>query len=177
MTDTKVTTSTVIEPNAVDLSAIEPNATDSNAVQLFSDGGCRGNPGPGGWGVILRWGAHERELNGFDLHTTNNRMELMAVIAGLEALKRPAQVAVTTDSQYVRNGMTQWIQGWLRNGWKTAARKPVQNADLWQRLLDAAKPHTIEWHWVRGHQGHAENERADALANAAMDARGATTTK
>ncbi|MGA1562085.1 MAG: ribonuclease HI [Gammaproteobacteria bacterium] len=147
----------------------------SSLVELFSDGGCRGNPGPGGWGTILRWGGHERELNGYEEHTTNNRMELMAVIAGLEALKRPAQVQVTTDSQYVRNGMTQWIQGWLRNGWKTAAKKPVQNADLWQRLLDAAKPHEIEWHWVRGHQGHAENERADSLANAAMDAQASTT--
>jgi ribonuclease HI len=147
----------------------------SSLVELFSDGGCRGNPGPGGWGTILRWGGHERELNGYEAHTTNNRMELMAVIAGLEALKRPAQVQVTTDSQYVRNGMTQWIQGWLRNGWKTAAKKPVQNADLWQRLLDAAKPHEIEWHWVRGHQGHAENERADSLANAAMDAQASTT--
>lgn len=144
-------------------------------VELFSDGGCRGNPGPGGWGTILRWGEHERELNGYEAHTTNNRMELMAVIAGLEALKRPTQVQVTTDSQYVRNGMTQWMQGWLRNGWKTAAKKPVQNADLWQRLLDAAQPHEIEWHWVRGHQGHAENERADSLANAAMDAQASTT--
>lgn len=149
----------------------------ASVVELFSDGGCRGNPGPGGWGTILRWGGHERELNGYAEHTTNNRMELMAVIAGLEALRRPAQVQVTTDSQYVRNGMTQWIQGWLRNGWKTAAKKPVQNADLWQRLLEAAKPHEIEWHWVRGHQGHAENERADALANAAMDAQGSTTSQ
>ena len=149
----------------------------ASVVELFSDGGCRGNPGPGGWGTILRWGEHERELNGYAEHTTNNRMELMAVIAGLEALKRPAQVQVTTDSQYVRNGMTQWIQGWLRNGWKTAAKKPVQNADLWQRLLEAAKPHEIEWHWVRGHQGHAENEWADALANAAMDAQGSTTSQ
>ena len=147
----------------------------TGVVELFSDGGCRGNPGPGGWGTILRWGEHERELNGYEAHTTNNRMELMAVIAGLEALKRPTQVQVTTDSQYVRNGMTQWMQGWLRNGWKTAAKKPVQNADLWQRLLDAAQPHEIEWHWVRGHQGHAENERADALANAAMDAQASTT--
>jgi ribonuclease HI len=124
-------------------------AESASMVELFSDGGCRGNPGPGGWGTILRWGAHERELNGYEAHTTNNRMELMAVIAGLE--------------------------GWLRNGWKTAAKKPVQNADLWQRLLDAAKPHEIEWHWVRGHQGHIENERADSLANAAMDAQGSTT--
>lgn len=147
----------------------------TGVVELFSDGGCRGNPGPGGWGTILRWGEHERELNGYEAHTTNNRMELMAVIAGLEALKRPTQVQVTTDSQYVRNGMTQWMQGWLRNGWKTAAKKPVQNADLWQRLLDAAQPHEIEWHWVRGHQGHAENERADSLANAAMDAQASTT--
>jgi ribonuclease HI len=150
-------------------------AESASMVELFSDGGCRGNPGPGGWGTILRWGAHERELNGYEAHTTNNRMELMAVIAGLEVLTRATQVQVTTDSQYVRNGMTQWIQGWLRNGWKTAAKKPVQNADLWQRLLDAAKPHEIEWHWVRGHQGHIENERADSLANAAMDAQGSTT--
>lgn len=138
-------------------------------VDLFTDGACRGNPGPGGWGVLLRYGDRTRELFGGEAETTNNRMELMAVIQGLEALKRPCSVRVTTDSQYVRLGITSWIHNWKRNGWRTAARKPVKNADLWQRLDKAAARHDVEYFWVRGHTGHAENERADALANRGID--------
>ncbi len=136
-------------------------------VELFTDGACKGNPGPGGWGVVIRSGAREKELSGGEAQTTNNRMELMAAIRGLEALKRPCQVQLYTDSVYVRDGITKWIHGWRRNGWKTADRKPVKNVDLWQELLAAADPHRIEWHWVKGHAGHPENERADALACAA----------
>ena len=132
---------------------------------MFTDGACKGNPGPGGWGAVLRYGDHETELSGGETETTNNRMELMAAIRGLEALKRPSRVRITTDSNYVKDGITRWIHGWQRNGWRTAARKPVKNSDLWQRLLDAAAPHEIEWHWVRGHDGHVENERADQLAS------------
>ncbi|BAN69244.1 ribonuclease HI [endosymbiont of unidentified scaly snail isolate Monju] len=138
-------------------------------VELFTDGACRGNPGPGGWGALLRYGDVEKELWGGEPETTNNRMELMAVIRGLEALRRPSRVIVTTDSQYVKNGITQWIHNWKRNGWKTSAKKPVKNADLWQRLEEAAGRHDIEWQWVRGHTGHAENERADALANRGIE--------
>jgi len=138
-------------------------------VELFTDGACKGNPGPGGWGALLRYGDVEKELWGGEPETTNNRMELMAVIRGLEALKRPSRVIVTTDSQYVKNGITQWIHNWKRNGWKTSAKKPVKNADLWQRLDEAAGRHDIEWQWVRGHTGHAENERADALANRGIE--------
>lgn len=141
------------------------------AVEIFADGACRGNPGVGGWGAILRWGRHERELSGFEAETTNNRMELVAVIAALERLKGPCRVRVTTDSRYVVHGMTEWIRGWVRRGWRTAGRKPVRNRDLWERLLRAAAPHEITWHWVGGHAGHPENERCDALANRAMDAR------
>ncbi len=138
-------------------------------VELFTDGACKGNPGPGGWGALLRYGNVEKELWGGEPETTNNRMELMAVIRGLEALKRPCRVIVTTDSQYVKNGITQWIHNWKRNGWKTSAKKPVKNADLWQRLEEVAGRHAIEWQWVRGHTGHAENERADALANRGIE--------
>jgi ribonuclease HI len=134
-------------------------------VELFTDGACKGNPGPGGWGALLRFGGHEKELFGGEALTTNNRMELMAVIRALEALKRPVQVRVTTDSQYVRQGVTQWMARWKRNGWRTADRRPVKNKDLWERLDRAASGHRVEWHWVKGHAGHAENERADALAN------------
>lgn len=139
-------------------------------VAIFTDGACKGNPGPGGWGAILRFGATEKELNGAEGLTTNNRMELQAAIAGLSALTRPCHVDLTTDSVYVRDGITKWVHGWQKNGWKTADRKPVKNADLWQALLAAARPHQVSWHWVKGHAGHPENERADALANAAIAA-------
>jgi len=138
-------------------------------VDLWADGACRGNPGPGGWGVLLRSGAHERELYGGEPRTTNNRMELTAVIRGLEALRRPCRVRVHTDSQYVQKGVTEWLPQWKRRGWRTAGRRPVRNADLWQRLEAAAQPHRVEWHWVRGHAGHAENERADRLANLGVE--------
>ena len=133
-------------------------------VEIFTDGACKGNPGPGGWAAIIRSGAREKPVSGGEPLTTNNRMELLAAIRGLEALKRPCSVDLYTDSTYVRDGITKWIHGWKRNGWKTADRKPVKNADLWQELVDAAAPHKVEWHWVRGHAGHPENERADQLA-------------
>jgi len=135
-------------------------------VDIFTDGACKGNPGPGGWGVIIRAGAREKELAGGEKLTTNNRMELMAAIEGLNALKRPCHVQLYTDSVYVRDGITKWVHGWRRNGWKTADRKPVKNAELWQALVEATAPHRIEWHWVKGHSGHPENDRADALASA-----------
>ncbi|MCU7810909.1 MAG: ribonuclease HI [Candidatus Thiodiazotropha sp. (ex Notomyrtea botanica)] len=139
------------------------------SVEIFSDGACKGNPGPGGWGVLLRYGKHEKQLYGGERETTNNRMELMAVIQGLRGLRRKSQVRVTTDSQYVKNGITQWIHNWKRNGWKTAAKKPVKNADLWQLLdLEVAK-HDVTWHWVKGHSGHPENELADSLANKGIE--------
>ena len=138
-------------------------------VQLFTDGACRGNPGPGGWGAVLRFGSREKELFGGDPATTNNRMELTAVIRGLEASTRPCAVDVTTDSVYVKNGITQWIHNWKRNGWRTAAKKPVKNDDLWRLLDAAASRHDVSWHWVKGHAGHPENERADALANLGID--------
>ena len=137
---------------------------DDGVLDIFTDGACSGNPGPGGWGALLRWGRTEKEMNGGEPETTNNRMELMAAIMSLESLTRPVKVRVHTDSQYVRNGITKWITNWKRNGWKTAAKKPVKNADLWQRLEDAANKHSVEWHWVRGHDRHVENERADELA-------------
>ena len=138
----------------------------SNKVELFTDGACSGNPGPGGWGAILRWNGHERELAGGEAETTNNRMEMLAAIHGLEALKRPSEVVLTTDSQYVMKGITEWLPGWKQRGWKTAAKKPVKNQDLWQRLDTALQRHRVEWKWVRGHSGHDENERVDALARA-----------
>jgi len=141
----------------------------ADAVEIFTDGACRGNPGPGGWGVVLRYKDKEKTLYGGEGHTTNNRMELMAAIAALETLKRPSQVVLTTDSQYVKRGITEWLADWKRRGWKTADRKPVKNIDLWQRLDEAVTRHTVRWHWVRGHTGHVENERADALANQAID--------
>ena len=134
-------------------------------VFLYTDGACKGNPGKGGWGVLMRYGSHEKELFGGEAHTTNNRMELTAIIQGLAALKRPCAVVIYTDSQYVKNGMEKWIHGWKKNGWKTAAKQPVKNEDLWQQLDQLAAQHQIQWQWVRGHAGHAENERADALAN------------
>lgn len=133
-------------------------------VELFTDGSCPANPGPGGWGLILRYGPHERELYGSDPDTTNNRMELMAAIRGLELLTRPSVVHVHTDSQYLRNGITQWVPRWKRRGWKTGSGSPVANRDLWVRLEAAAAPHQVQWSWVRGHSGHPENERADELA-------------
>lgn len=134
-------------------------------VHLFTDGACKGNPGPGGWGVLLRYGEHEKELWGGEGHTTNNRMELMAAIEGLKALKRPCAVVLTTDSQYVKQGINSWLAGWKRNGWRTADKKPVKNQDLWQQLDEQCQRHQVEWRWVKGHAGHAENERADILAN------------
>ncbi len=133
-------------------------------VEIFTDGACSGNPGPGGWGAILRTKGQEKELSGSEKQTTNNRMEMMAVIAALEALKRPCRVTITTDSQYVMKGMTEWLAGWKAKNWKTASKKPVKNVELWRRLDKAISPHTVEWQWVRGHQGHVENERADQLA-------------
>ena len=135
-----------------------------NPIEIWTDGSCSGNPGPGGWGALLRYGDHEKELSGGAADTTNNRMELMAAIAALESLKRPCDVRLTTDSVYVKDGITKWIHGWKRNGWRTAAKKPVKNADLWQRLEQAIADHTVSWHWVKGHAGHDENERADQLA-------------
>ena len=138
-------------------------------VEIFTDGACRGNPGPGGWAALIRMGAREREIVGGETLTTNNRMELLAAIEAVKVLKRPCRVQLTTDSNYVRDGITKWIHGWVRNGWRTADRKPVKNADLWQALLDAVEPHRIDWHWVKGHSGHAENDRVDLLACAAAD--------
>lgn len=138
-------------------------------IEIFTDGACRGNPGPGGWGALLRSGKHERELWGGEAMTTNNRMEMTAVIEALGALKRPSDVVLTTDSQYVRKGITEWISGWKRKNWKTAAGKPVKNEDLWRRIDALAEQHSIDWRWVKGHSGHAENERVDALANRGMD--------
>ena len=139
-------------------------------VEIYTDGACRWIQGPGGWAALLRLGDKERELSGGEPLTTNNRMELTAAIRGLEALKRPCRVQLHTDSQYVRDGITKWIHGWRRNGWRTSDRKPVKNAELWQELLDAVEPHRVEWHWVKGHSGHPENDRVDALACAAADA-------
>jgi ribonuclease HI len=139
-------------------------------ISIHTDGACSGNPGPGGWGAVLRWADHERELSGGEPHTTNNRMEMMAAISALEALKKPCTVDMHTDSQYLRQGITQWIHGWKRNGWRTADKKPVKNADLWQRLEAAMARHEVRWHWVRGHAGDALNERADELARAGIAA-------
>ena len=139
-------------------------------VEIATDGACKGNPGPGGWGALIRSGGTEKELSGGEKMTTNNRMELMAAIEGLRALKRPCRVTLSTDSRYVMDGLTKWIKGWQKNGWKTAAKQPVKNAELWQALLDATAPHKIAWTWVKGHAGHPENERADRLASDAADA-------
>jgi len=139
-------------------------------VEIFTDGACRGNPGPGGWAALLRMGDKEREISGGEALTTNNRMELRAAIEALNALKRPCRVELHSDSQYVRDGITKWIHGWQRNGWRTADKKPVKNAELWQELLDASSRHQVKWHWVKGHSGHPENDRVDALACAEADA-------
>ncbi len=142
---------------------------DNNVVEIFTDGACRGNPGPGGWGAVLRFKGHEKELYGGEAETTNNRMELMAAIRALESLTRPCKVQLTTDSQYVMKGITEWMTNWKKRGWKTASKQPVKNVDLWQRLDTALAPHQVEWEWVRGHTGHPENERADDLANKGID--------
>jgi ribonuclease HI len=146
------------------------DSTADGTVEIFTDGACSGNPGPGGWGALLRFRGIEKELSGGENPTTNNRMELMAAIEALKALKRPARVRLWTDSVYVRDGITKWVHGWKRTGWKTADKKPVKNVDLWQALLAAAEPHDVEWRWIKGHAGHAENERADALARGAIAA-------
>ena len=140
----------------------------TDRVEIHTDGACKGNPGPGGWGAVLRFGAHVKELHGGEAGTTNNRMELTAVIRALEALTRPCRVRLHTDSQYVQKGITVWIFDWKRRGWRTADKKPVKNVDLWQRLEAAIESHKVRWHWVKGHAGHPENERADALARAAI---------
>ena len=142
---------------------------DGPQTGVFTDGSCEGNPGPGGWAALLRMGKKERELSGGDPLTTNNRMELLAAIRGLQALKRPCRVRIHTDSIYARDGITRWIHRWRQNGWRTSDKKPVKNAELWQELIEAAEPHRIEWHWVKGHSGHPENDRVDALACAEAD--------
>ncbi|WP_101759466.1 ribonuclease HI [Oceanicoccus sp. KOV_DT_Chl] len=138
-------------------------------IEIFTDGACRGNPGPGGWGALLRYQGNEKPLYGGEPNTTNNRMELTAAIEGLKALNEPCQVSLTTDSQYVRKGITEWMDNWKKRGWKTSAKKPVKNVDLWQALDEQAQRHTIDWHWVKGHSGHRENEIADQLANRGID--------
>ena len=140
-------------------------------VEIYTDGSCLGNPGPGGYGVVMKYQQHLKELSGGFIETTNNRMELMAAIAALESLKRPCSIDISTDSQYVRQGITQWLVNWKRNNWRTAAKEPVKNKDLWQRLDAACQPHEIRWHWVKGHAGHPENERCDVLAREAATSR------
>jgi ribonuclease HI len=142
---------------------------EAPVIEAWTDGGCKPNPGPGGWGAILRWKDHVKELSGAEPATTNNRMELTAAIAVLEALKRPSRIIIHTDSEYLRNGVTRWVTGWVRNNWRNAAKEPVANMDLWKQLLEAQKRHKVEWKWVRGHAGDPMNERADALATAARE--------
>ena len=142
----------------------------SAVVEIFTDGACRRNPGPGGWAALLRVGTNEKLISGAEPDTTNNRMELMAAIAGLEQLHKSSRVDLTTDSQYVRQGITQWIEGWRANGWRTSQKRPVKNQDLWQRLDSVVRQHQVSWHWVKGHSGHPENERVDQAANDAIDA-------
>jgi ribonuclease HI len=144
-------------------------STDPVAVEIYTDGACSGNPGPGGWGAVMRFGTREKEICGGEAQTTNNRMEMMAAIQALEAMKRPVEAHLHTDSVYLRDGITRWIHGWKKNGWRTAARKPVKNVDLWERLEEALARHRVEWHWIKGHAGHPENERADALARQGME--------
>ncbi len=152
------------------MASAKPAMTGRDTVDIYTDGACSGNPGPGGWGAILRYGKTERELSGGEADTTNNRMELMAAIQALETLKRPVTARVHTDSTYVKDGITKWMDRWKARGWRTAAKKPVKNVDLWQRLDEAAARHDVSWHWVRGHSGHAENERADELARQGLAA-------
>jgi ribonuclease HI len=142
---------------------------DLTTVEIFTDGACKGNPGPGGWGAVIRSGANEKEISGGEPQTTNNRMEMMAAVEALNALKRPCRVILSTDSKYVMDGITKWVFGWQKNGWKTADRKPVKNAEIWQALVAATARHKVEWKWVKGHAGHPENERADQLASAAAE--------
>ena len=146
------------------------NSGDINIVHIFTDGACKGNPGSGGWGAILKYGDHEKELNGYSPETTNNIMELTAVIEALKSLTRPCKIILTTDSNYVKNGITEWIHGWKKKGWKTANKKPVKNKEYWQLLDAEVQRHHIEWKWVKGHSGHPENEPADELANEAVEA-------
>jgi ribonuclease HI len=150
------------------LAEAAPRSADADPVEIHTDGACSGNPGPGGWAAILAWRGQERELSGGEPLTTNNRMELMAAIVALESLKRPSRVRVVTDSEYLRRGITEWLRAWKARGWRTADKKPVKNQDLWLRLEAAAAAHSIEWAWLKGHAGHPLNERADALARAAM---------
>ncbi|MBC9207130.1 ribonuclease HI [Roseomonas aerophila] len=157
---------------ASDVFETAPPEAAERVVEIWTDGGCKPNPGPGGWAAILKFGEVEKELSGHDPKTTNNRMELTAAAAALEALKRPCTVVLHTDSEYVRNGISRWIHGWVRNNWRNAAKDPVANYELWQRLLAAAKPHKVEWRWVRGHAGDPMNERADQLATIARDSGG-----
>jgi len=145
------------------------SAENRKMVDIFTDGACRGNPGPGGWGALLRWGTKEETMRGSEALTTNNRMEMMAVIKALQALKDPCDVNLSSDSQYVVKGITEWLPGWKKRGWKTASKQPVKNVDLWREIDELASQHRITWHWVRGHSGHTENELADQLANLAID--------
>jgi len=138
-------------------------------VEIYTDGACRGNPGPGGWGIVLKYGVHQKFLCGGELQTTNNRMELMAAIIALETLKRPCNVRLTTDSVYVKQGITEWLENWVQRGWKTSNKQPVKNQDLWERLNEATQRHKISWHWVKGHNGHPENEKADELARKGLE--------
>jgi ribonuclease HI len=147
--------------------------SEGKVIRIYTDGACKGNPGPGGWGAVLEWDGHEREMCGGDTATTNNRMELTAVIEALLVLKRPSRVILHTDSQYVQKGITEWLRGWKARGWRTAAREPVKNVDLWMRLDEATQGHDIDWVWVKGHSGHDGNERADALANKGVESLGA----
>lgn len=147
----------------------EESIMDKQAVMIFTDGACRGNPGPGGWGVLMRYKDQEKTLYGYEEHTTNNRMELLAAIMALQALKKPCHVVMTVDSEYVRKGITEWLPKWRQRNWQTANKKPIKNIDLWQRLADAAAKHHIEWCWVKGHSGHRENDLADQLANQGID--------
>lgn len=143
--------------------------TTIQPVEIYTDGACRGNPGPGGWGIVLKYGVHQKFLCGGELQTTNNRMELMAAIVALETLKRPCNIHLTTDSVYVKQGITEWLENWLRRGWKTSNKQPVKNQDLWERLNQATQRHQISWHWVKGHNGHPENEKADELARKGLE--------
>lgn len=152
-----------------------PSNPAAQSVEIFTDGACRGNPGQGGWGAVLRYGSHEKELYGYQAKTTNNQMEMMAAIEALQALKRPSKVILTTDSNYLRQGITQWIHGWKKRNWRTASKQPVKNKELWQQLDKIVSQHDIEWKWVKGHSGHIENERADGLANRGIDEQGGNT--